>query len=86
MEVCKVCRLSIDPANRTVMAAFGRPLFVVHREPCSRVVHGGVVAVGRVALAGANMVLKARAPKAFALLEGVRAVARRTANDDRQQQ
>jgi hypothetical protein len=47
-------------------------------------VQSGVAAIGRVALAGGVLALKARAPKAFAVLEGVRAATRRL-NDDRQQ-
>lgn len=85
MEVCRVCRRSVPHHNRAVMGAFGKALFVVHAQPCAVVVQGGVATIGRVVLTGANLVLKARAPKAFALLQGVRTAVRRTSDDSQQQ-
>lgn len=84
-EVCKVCRRSIGPNNRAVMGAFGTAWFVVHADPCAQVVQSGAAIVGRVALAGVNAALRARAPRAFAALEGVRTVVRRL-NDGTEQQ
>lgn len=83
MEVCKVCRLSIAPQEATVLTAFGRQVLVVHRHPCATVVQGGVATIGRVALMAGERALRNRAPKAFAVLQGVRVAARRLSDGQR---
>jgi len=60
-------------ADRTVMSAFGRPLFVCH-SACAKVAQDAVAAVGRVALAAGTVALKKRAPQAVKTFEALRLV------------
>lgn len=71
MERCKVCKDVVTLEERTVMSAFGRPLFVCHKR-CAAVVQDGVAAVGRVALAASSVALKKRAPKTLKAFELMR--------------
>lgn len=54
------------------MEAFGRPLFVVHTA-CAPVVHSGMRAAGSVALLGARLWLRKKAPTALAFIDTVSA-------------
>lgn len=67
MEHCKVCRRVVVLEDRTVMAAFGKPLFIAHKK-CAALVQGGVATAARVALAAGGVVMKARAPKTLKAL------------------
>jgi len=69
---CRVCRLVLLPGEATVFSAFGKPLFAVHRNGCAEIIRGGVRTVGKISLVGAELILRARAPK---VLEGVKALA-----------
>ena len=84
MEHCKVCRAPVSADNATMLAAWGKPLGVVHSNPCAKVVQASVLSLGQVALTASELVLKSRAPHAFALLQGVRALVRKVAEDGSQ--
>jgi hypothetical protein len=73
MEHCKVCKKPLPLEDRTVMAAFGKPLFVCHKK-CSVLVQGGVATATRVALAAGAAVMKTRAPKTLKALTFLRTV------------
>jgi hypothetical protein len=74
---CPICRLEVTGLNGTMMGAFGRPLFAVHNEPCRQLVTQGSNTALQLLLKGAENVLKIRAPRAFAVLQGTRHVVRR---------
>lgn len=78
MEHCKVCRRVLPLEDRTVMAAFGKPLFVCHSK-CAALVQGGVATAGRVALAAGTAVMKTRAPKTLKALTFLRAAVQQRA-------
>lgn len=73
IERCKVCRKPVVLAERTVVAAFGRPLFVCH-QACASAVQSGVAVVGRVALAAGAVALRKQSPKTLKAFEVLRSV------------
>lgn len=67
-----------------MLQAWGRPLGVVHSEPCARVVQASVLSLGRVVLTAGELVLQSRAPRAFAVLQGVRSLVRKVSDGSQQ--
>ncbi len=67
-ESCKICRRDIEPGDGTLMEAFGRPLFVVHTT-CAPVVHSGMRAVSSMALLGARLWMRKKAPGTLAFVD-----------------
>lgn len=49
--------------------AFGRPLCVVHREPCAQQAHAGVYIATTAAMSGVRTLLKVKAPNALNLID-----------------
>lgn len=73
MERCKVCKKTVVLEDRTVMSAFGKPLFICHKA-CAKVVQGGVATVGRIALAAGTAALQKKSPKTLKTFEALRTV------------
>jgi hypothetical protein len=69
---CAVCRKTVEnPAEGLTLAAMGKPLFTVHKEPCSKLVQAGVGLVSLMALKGLHGYMATRAPRTLALIERV---------------
>lgn len=83
MEHCRICRAPVPADNRTMLVALGKPLGVVHARPCARVAQESAASLGRVALTAGELVLKSRVPRAFRLLQGVRALVRKVSSNER---
>jgi hypothetical protein len=73
LSVCLVCRRQIPLGQGVLFKGFRRSLFAVHQGGCAEVVRGAMQTAGKVTLAGAEMVMAARAPKLLAGLNALRA-------------
>lgn len=51
------------------MHAWGKSLFLVHREPCAQLVHSGVRVTTNAALLGVRELMRRKAPTALRLVE-----------------
>lgn len=73
MEACRVCQRPLGDAATTTAVTLGRHRFLVHTEPCARVVGESAAAVGKLAMTGLQSFLQKKSPLA---LTAVRLVAR----------
>jgi len=69
---CAFCRLAIaTPEQGVVLAALGKPLCTVHKEPCAQQIKLGAQLVGLAAVKGLHSYLVARAPALVQAIERV---------------
>lgn len=66
-----MCRKVVLPAEGTTIAALGKPLFTVHKEPCGQYVNAGVRLVSLVALKGLHGYMALKAPRVLSVVERV---------------